>query len=218
MVLAIAGADTTASCLVALTFHVLDDPAIFARLRSELDAVMPDADTAPDPKALDALPFLNALIEETLRLYPSATHRQDRTAPDEDLFFTPSSGNPLRIPAGTAVGMTAPLLNRHPALYADPSSFVPERYLADRTLLRRHFAFGKGARQCLGMNLAYQELQTLVAGVFRKYAVFDPRKEVQDGPTLQLFESGIEDVRMYADYVTPGLRPGSCGVRVLVRA
>ncbi|KAF1931945.1 cytochrome P450 [Didymella exigua CBS 183.55] len=216
MVLAIAGADTTASTLAALTYHILASPPIFTRLRAELDSVMPSPDHAPDPKALDALPFLNALIEEALRLYPSATHRQDRLAPDQDLLFTYPDGRTLAIPAGTMVGMTAPLLNRHPAWHDDPDAFVPERHLPTPRRQWRNFAFSRGARQCLGVNLAYQELQTFTAGVFRRYAVYDERVE-QRGPTLQLFRTGVEDVRLHADYVTPGLRPGSRGVRVVVR-
>ncbi|OAL53530.1 cytochrome P450 [Pyrenochaeta sp. DS3sAY3a] len=217
MVLAIAGADTTANTLVALTYHVLSTPTIFARLRAELDAAMSSPDEAPDPKALDALPYLNALIEETLRLYPSATHRQDRVAPDDDLLFTYPDGRTLVLPAGTAVGMTAPLINRHPGWFADPDTFDPDRYLENPKLFRRHLTFSKGMRQCLGMNLAYQELQTFTAGIFRKYSVFDPTVEQQKGPTLELFETGVGDVRTWADYVTPGLRPGSQGVRIRVR-
>lgn len=217
MVLTIAGTDTTAATLVALTYHILSTPSIFTRLRRELDSAMPFPDQPPDPKALDALPFLNALIEEALRLYPSATHRQDRVAPDEDLVFTYASGGALVIPAGTTVGMTAPLVNRDAGMYESANEFRPERYLENPGLMRRHFTFGKGARQCLGMNLAYQELQTFTAGVFRKYAVFDAGRETQGGPTLQLFETGAEDVRLQADYVTPGLRPGSHGVRVVIR-
>lgn len=75
MVLAIAGADTTSSTLVALTYHVLSSPSIFTRLRKELESVMTSPDQPADPKTLDGLPFLNALIKESLRLYPSATHR-----------------------------------------------------------------------------------------------------------------------------------------------
>ncbi|KAJ4377178.1 hypothetical protein N0V83_000001 [Neocucurbitaria cava] len=217
MVLAIAGADTTANTLVALTYHVLSTPSIFARLRKELESVMPYPDQPPDPKALDQLPFLNALIEETLRLYPSATHRQDRVAPDDDLIFQYPAGRRLTIPAGTMVGMTAPIVNRHTAWYANPDVFDPDRYLNDPKLMRRHLTFSKGMRQCLGMNLAYQELQTFTAGMFRKYSVFDGTLQQQKGPTLELFETGIEDVKTYADYVTPGLRPGSQGVRIRVR-
>ncbi|KAH7136336.1 cytochrome P450 [Dactylonectria macrodidyma] len=217
MVLAIAGADTTASTMVALTYHVLSDPAIFTRLRQELESVMPSPDQPPDPTKLDALPFLNALIEEALRLYPSATHRQDRVAPDDDLTFQYPNGDKIIIPAGTIVGMTAPIINRHPGWYEDPESFYPDRYLENPKLLRRHFTFSKGARQCLGMNLAYQELQTFTAGIFRKYGIYDDTLMQQNGPTLELYDTKIEDVRMHADYVTPGLRPGSQGVRLKIR-
>lgn len=217
MVLAIAGADTTANTLVALSYHVLSDPEIFGRLRNELESVMPIADQPPDPKALDQLPFLNALIEETLRLYPSATHRQDRVAPDGDLVFQYPDGRNLIVPAGTQVGMTAPIINRHSAWFEDPEVFSPDRYLDNPKLFRRHLTFSKGMRQCLGMNLAYQELQTFTAGIFRKYSIFDPTVKEQTGPTLELFETGLGDVKTYADYVTPGLQPGSQGVRIRVR-
>ncbi|KAJ4365371.1 hypothetical protein N0V95_000518 [Ascochyta clinopodiicola] len=217
MVLTIAGADTTASTLTALTYHVLSNPSIFARLRTELEAVMPIPDQAPDPKALDTLPYLNALIEESLRLYPAGTHRQDRVAPDEELIFTHSDGQRLRIPAGTTVGMTAPLINRHPMWYKDPEVFRPDRYLENPKLMRRHFTFSKGTRQCLGMNLAYQELQTFTAGIFRKYSIYDSALQTQEGPTLELFKTGIEDIKLHADYVTPGIRPGSKGVRIVIR-
>lgn len=217
MVLAIAGSDTTAGTLVSLTYHILSDRKVFTRLREELDSVMPDPNQFPDPVKLDSLPYLNALIEEALRLYPSATHRQDRVAPDQDLIFTYANGKTLSIPAGTIVGMTAPLVNRHPAWYEKPDEFYPERYLENPKLFHRHFSFSKGMRQCLGMNLAYQELQTFTAGIFRKYGLYDETLSEQNGPTLELFETDIEDVKMYADFVTPGFRPGSQGVRVRIR-
>ncbi|KAF4984489.1 hypothetical protein FZEAL_337 [Fusarium zealandicum] len=217
MVLAIAGADTTAATMVALTYHVLNDRNIFARLREELSSAMPSADQPPDPVKLDALPFMNALIEEALRLYPSGTHRQDRVAPDEDLVFQYPNGETLSVPAGTMIGMTAPLINRHPAWYENPDVFYPDRYLENPKLFKRHLTFSKGARQCLGMNLAYQELQTFTAGIFRKYEPYDGTLKQQNGPTLELYETSMRDIKLHADYVTPGLAPGSQGVRVRIR-
>ncbi|KAM5343964.1 hypothetical protein ACJ41O_012501 [Fusarium nematophilum] len=207
MVLAIAGADTTASTMVALTYHVLDDQAIFARLRKELESVMPDPDQPPDPVKLDSLPFLNALIEEAIRLYPGATHRQDRVAPDQDLLFQYPDGRTVTIPAGTIVGMIAPIINRHPGWYENPEVFYSDRYLENPKLFRRHLTFSKGGRQCLGMNLAYQELQVFTAGVFRRYGIYDGNLKEQSGLTLELHQTGIEDIKLHADYVTPGLRP-----------
>jgi hypothetical protein len=57
----------------------------------------------------------------------------------------------------------------------------------------------------------------MVAGVFRKYDLYDGSGK-QTYPTLELFETGREDVSMVADYTTPYLREGSHGVRVTVRS
>ncbi|KAF4845946.1 Cytochrome P450 monooxygenase orf6 [Colletotrichum siamense] len=136
---------------------------------------------------------------------------------DEAMVFEYADGRTLVLPAGTMVGMTAPPLNKHPAWFTEPHIFNPDRYIDDPRLFKKHLTFGKGGRQCLGMNLAYQELQTFTAGIFRKYGIYDPRLKSQDGPTLELFETSIDDIRMHADYVTPGLRPGSKGVRLRIR-
>ena len=215
MVLAIAGADTTAMTLTALVYHVLADKAVFTRLRKELESAIPEPHHPADPAKLDQLPFLNALIEECLRMYPSATHRQDRVAPDEDLIYEYPSGKQILLPRGTIIGMTAPIVNRHPSWHQDPDCFQPDRYITT-SKTKKHFSFSKGTRQCLGMNLAYQELQTFTAGIFRVYSLYDPDIKAQ-GPTLELVETSVEDISLWSDYVSVGLRPGSHGVRVRVR-
>lgn len=217
MVLTIAGADTTALTLMAICYEVLTKPEIFARLREELDSVIPDPNQSPDPAKLDGLPYLNALIEEAVRFYPSATHRQDRIAPKEDLTYEHPDGRTLTIAKGYIVGMTAPLVNRSPLLYDDPDIFKPDRYIDDPKLMHRHLTFSKGGRQCVGMNLAYQELQTFTAGIWRKYAPYDPSKKSQGQPTIELYETGPEDVGLWADFVTPSPKPGSKGMRVRIR-
>ncbi|KAJ4179516.1 hypothetical protein NW755_012425 [Fusarium falciforme] len=217
MVLVIAGSETTASTLAAITYHLLADPSLMARLRVELERVMPDVNEIPDPSTLNRLPFLNALIQEAIRLYPGASHRQDRVAPDEDLVYQRPDGQTFVIPAGTGVGMTAPLVNRNPDLYPNPLEFRPDRYLENPGLAAYQFAFSKGTRQCIGINLAYQELQTFVAGIFRKYDVYDASKDKQSGPTMELYKTKEEDVAIYSDYVTFGQYPGSQGLRVIIR-
>ncbi|KAM5357937.1 hypothetical protein ACJZ2D_015753 [Fusarium nematophilum] len=217
MVLVIAGSETTASTMNAITYHLLDDPSLMARLKAELEAVMASPDDPPDPSKLASLPFLNALIQEAIRLYPGASHRQDRVAPDEDLIYNRPDGKTFVIAAGTAVGMSAPIINRHPGLYPDPDEFRPDRYLEDSSLASYQFSFSKGSRQCIGINLAYQELQLFTAGIFRKYDAYDPSTEKQSGPTMELYKTSREDVSIYADYITPGQYEGSEGLRVIIR-
>jgi cytochrome P450 len=217
MVLVMAGSETTASTLAVIMYHLLADRQLLARLKAELKTAMPDPNEPPVAARLDSLPFLNALIEESLRLYPGASFRQDRVAPDEDLVYEGRDGHTIVIPAGTPVGMTAPLINRHPDIYERPDEFLPDRYLENPGLKKYQFAFSKGTRQCLGINLAYQELQTFTAGIFRKYDVYDPTKKKQDGPTLELFQTTQADIKMHADYITPAPYYGSQGLRIVIR-
>jgi hypothetical protein len=66
------------------------------------------------------------------------------------------------------------------------------------------------------MNLAYSELYMLLAGIFRKYDLYDGTGK-QAGPTLELYQTTREDVDMGADSLTLILKEGSVGVRVIVR-
>lgn len=220
MIMVIAGSDTTASTLACISYHLLSDPDLLKRLKAELGTVMSGADEPPVAAKLEGLPLLNAIIQETIRLYPGATHRQDRMAPDEDLVYTnPETGQSYTIPRRYGIGMTAPLINRHPSLYDRPDDFIPERYIENPKLDKYLFSFSKGTRQCIGINLAYQELQTFTAGIFHKYDVYDPAKgeNGQAGPTLELFETTRKDIAMHADYITPGVAPGSQGLRIKIR-
>ncbi|KAK7754831.1 hypothetical protein SLS62_003145 [Diatrype stigma] len=223
MVLLIAGSETTASTLAALVYHLLADRALLGRLRAELAAALPDARQLPAAAAqtLDSLPLLNALIQEALRLYPGATHRQDRVAPDEAVVFASArDGRTYAIPAGSAAGTSAPIANRNRLLYgATADEFRPDRYLENPELRRHNMAFSRGGRQCIGINLAYQELQSFVAGLFRRYDAYDPARgeRGQGGPTLELYRTRREDVAMHADYVTSAPYEGSQGLRVIIR-
>jgi hypothetical protein len=66
------------------------------------------------------------------------------------------------------------------------------------------------------MNLAYEEMLFLIAGIFRKYDQYDGTGK-QKGPTLELYETTSDDIDYVADFTTPGLKPGSKGVRLMVR-
>ena len=217
MTILVAGSETTASTFAAIMYHLLADRALLKRLKKELETAMPDRYQLPMASKLDGLPFLNAIIQEATRLYPGATHRQDRTCPDEDLVYDSPDGRRYVIPRGTAVGMAAPIINRHPGLYDRPNDFVPDRYIEHPELKKYNMSFSKGGRQCIGINLAYQELQSFTAGIFRRYNLYDPTKATQDGPTLELFDTKREDISMAADYVTPGTYEGSEGLRVRIR-
>ncbi|KAH6706484.1 cytochrome P450 [Leptodontidium sp. MPI-SDFR-AT-0119] len=212
-----AGTDTTANTLAAITYHLLANPAILKKLRNELIAAIPDLNDTPPLAQIETLPYLTAVIQEGIRLHPGASIRQDRVAPDEDLLYEDlKSGNKWIIDKGIPVGMTAPLLSRNEEIYPQSSVFRPERFLENPRLDKYQMAFSRGSRRCLGMPLAYSELYTILAGIFRKYDGYDGTGK-QSGPTLELYKTGRNDVDMAADYVTPFVRDDSLGVRLMVR-
>lgn len=217
VVLLIAGSDTTASTMAAIVYHLLADRALLARLKAELIEAIPEPNQLPVAEKLDKLKLLNAIIREGLRLYPGATHRQDRAAPDEDLVYQDPNGPRYIIPAGTGIGMTAPIVNRFSALYDRPDDFWPDRYIENPMLSKHLFSFSKGTRQCIGMALAYQELQTFTAGMFRKYDIYEGPEAQQNCPTIELYHTTRRDIMMDGDYVTPSQYEGSQGLRVRIR-
>ncbi|KAM7203059.1 P-loop containing nucleoside triphosphate hydrolase protein [Rhypophila sp. PSN 637] len=71
-----AGEGTTAHSLVAAVYHVLANPPIFDTLKRELTAAIPDDKALPTFQQIETLPFLNAMIQETVRLHPGVIARQ----------------------------------------------------------------------------------------------------------------------------------------------
>ena len=138
-----------------------------ARLRAELRSALqpPIRPTAapglPAFAALDALPFLHAVVAETLRLHAAVPGAQPRVSPG-------GAGGVLaggvRAPAGTRVGAQAWSLHRHAAAFPRPDEWRPERWMEDEAAglglvgsekkERWFWAFGSGGRMCVGSNFA----------------------------------------------------------------
>lgn len=66
-ILLVGGFETTASMLVHLTYNVLADRQVHERLKKELESIIPDPDDIPSHRVLEKLPYLTAVIKETLR-------------------------------------------------------------------------------------------------------------------------------------------------------
>lgn len=211
-----AGTDSTANTLAALTYQLLTHPQQLQKLRAELQQAIPEDSLSVFSK-IENLPYLSAVIQEGLRLHPAVSTRQERVAPDEALLYTDEkSKRSYKIPAGTCTAMSAVLLSRLSEFYPAPEEFRPERFLEDPKLKRYQLTFSRGTRICLGINLAYQEMYTILAALFRKYDAWDESKE-QAGYTLELFETTREDVTIERDLVTENMKADSKGVRVIAR-
>ncbi|KAF2422592.1 cytochrome P450 [Tothia fuscella] len=209
-----AGTETTAWTLAVLTLHILNNPHILEKLTRELKPIVTDPTHLPSWSDLEKLPYLGAVIIEGVRLSYGVATRLARIAPDETLIYQGTfkgESIEMKIPPGTAIGMTNVLIHANEDIFPRADEFLPERWLKDdgvtrRTDLERYMlSFSRGSRQCIGINLAYCELYiTLAALVLRVF------------PPMKLFESGVEDVEFYRDVFVSMAKPSSKGVRVVI--
>lgn len=166
----LAGADTTATTLTAVLYHLLKNPACLAKLKRELDAA-----ALPRPVRYQdaaALPYLDACVKEALRVHPGVGLLLERVVPREGLAL-PAGG--VFLPPGTVVGMNAWVVNNDKGVFgADAESFRPERWVRgeaepeaayeERAKRMRDvmLSFGAGRRVCLGRELSLFEIYKVV--------------------------------------------------------
>ncbi|KAF7375103.1 High nitrogen upregulated cytochrome P450 monooxygenase 2 [Mycena sanguinolenta] len=159
----VAGADTTASVLSSLFFLLLSNPKYYEQLQAEIDVHFPPGADPLDPKPHADMKFLNACINETLRLHPPVRTSGPRQVPAD------SQGKVIAgvfIPPCTQI-YVPPYSLHHSSQYFSPSpdAFLPERWL-DPALAPSNptafIPFSYGPANCVGRNLARLEMNMVV--------------------------------------------------------
>jgi cytochrome P450 len=110
--------------------------------------------------------------------------------------------------------MTSYLIHHNKSLFPNSHEYIPQRWIDNPRLDKYLISFSKGTRQCLGINLAYAELYTTIASIFRRYG--GPESGGLEG-RFELFETTKEDVEIAADMFIPFVKKGSKGIRVFVK-
>lgn len=128
-----AGFDTSGITLVYVVHQLSTHPDIQARLQTELLGLSPpvllsSAPTLPNPKALDALPLLHAIIMETLRLHSAIPGPQPRFTPAQGCRLGPKEQDYF-VPGGVRVSASAGLLHANEDVYERAGEWLPERWL-----------------------------------------------------------------------------------------
>jgi cytochrome P450 len=158
-----AGHETTANGLTWTWYELAQHPAVEARFHEELAAVVGDRPLGPDDLA--ALPYTQAVLLESMRLYPPAWGIERRAVRDQEI-------GGYVIPAGAAVLMPTFVVNRDERLYPDPLRFDPERFLGAVAAARPDWAyplFGAGTRKCIGVSFAMLEAVLVLAELGRRW-------------------------------------------------
>ncbi|CAG9980389.1 unnamed protein product [Clonostachys byssicola] len=194
----IAGSETTGSFMTGLFNHLLrpENRRAYERLRDEIRGEFArDEDITFE--RLSRLPWLGAVLEEGLRIFPSAPIGFTRQVP---MGGDTVDGEVL--PGGTTVSTCMWAATHAPENFADPYTFRPERWLDREKATDRLGAsnpFSLGPRGCIGRNLSYMEQRLIVAKLLwhndlemtgdESWRVWDP---ANDHENMQVFTNWIK--------------------------
>lgn len=162
-VLIIAGSETTATFLSGFTYYICTTPSAYARLTTEIrDAFQNYEDI--NGIATEKLKYLNAVIDETLRIFPPVPVGMPRVSPGETV-------DGMFIPKGMEVSVSAWAATHSEANFHKPYEFIPERWIDPDCTDKKEASqpFMLGSRVCLGRNLALLEMRTIVAKMLWTY-------------------------------------------------
>lgn len=165
MTLLLAGHETTATALAWLFYHLGNNPAVEAKLFDEL-AAAGGRDIVPHEAA--KLPYLDAVIKESMRLTPVITWVGRR-------LERPMQIGRWNLPAGTMVLPSIYLTHHNPEVWPDPERFDPMRFFNQPANPNAFFPFGGGARRCIGMAFANYEIKVVAARVLTRYKIRLPK-------------------------------------------
>ncbi|KAI1355387.1 cytochrome protein [Xylaria sp. FL0043] len=159
----IAGGETTAHTLSSIVFYVLKTPGCKEKLMTEIRTRYNSYEEIDATSALQ-LPYLQAVIQEALRIHPSGAQGFPRTSPGIII-----DGH--YVPAGTEVYTSAWTVVHDPANFHDPYAFKPERWLdpAYTDIKEASQPFSLGYRACIGRNFAFIEMVLCLAKMAYKY-------------------------------------------------
>jgi cytochrome P450 len=181
MTLFIAGHETTSQMLSWTWYALSQDPAIEERLYEELHGVL--GGRPPEVADLQRLPYLQAVMNESLRLYPPA-YILARMA------IEPCQIGGYDIPLGTTILLAPWVTHRDPRFFDDPETYRPERWLdglAQRLPAGAYFPFGDGPRRCIGQGFALMEAAIVIGAMAQKFRLrLVPGHEVVPEPLVTL--------------------------------
>ncbi|KVI06601.1 cytochrome P450 CYP82D47-like [Cynara cardunculus var. scolymus] len=177
--LLVAGLDTTSLTLTWALSLLLNNPKALKIAHDEIDEHV-GRDRLVEESDLKNLVYLDAIIKETLRLYPAGP----LSVPHESMEDCVVGG--YNIPKGTRLLVNLWKLHRDPNIWSDPSEVRPERFLAshkDIDVKGKHFEllpFGSGRRMCPGIFFSLQALRLTLASLIQQFVLKRPSKEPID--------------------------------------
>ncbi|MCI4061459.1 cytochrome P450 [Micromonospora sp. R77] len=185
-----AGSETTPSAMAWCCYLLARHPDVQEQLREKVTGL--DVVAEGTAQALHRVPLLQAVVKESLRLYPPVWFLGRRT-------LAPTTLGGYALPTGSQVFYSVYTIQRDPAIYDDPDEFKPGRWLdGGKKYPRTAFLpFGAGVRNCIGEHFAWIETSITLVNVLQRYHLsLLPGQQVRPATMGSLVPAGDLPMRL----------------------
>ncbi|KAI3008928.1 hypothetical protein CBS147346_2363 [Aspergillus niger] len=185
-----AGSDTTASALINAVYYLATHAGAQAQLQREIDERLPEGIEGLSYENVKDLPYLTAVINETLRLKPSVLDGLVRVTPPQGLKVDED----LHLPGDVVVSVPTFAIQRDGRYWEDADQFRPERWaLIENPTSMPFIPFSRGSYDCVGKSIAWMEMRMALAMLVGEYHIqlADEEQRAFDGKELDNFAMSV---------------------------
>ncbi|XP_030210407.1 cytochrome P450 4V2 isoform X2 [Gadus morhua] len=176
------GHDTTAAAMNWAVHLLGSHPEVQRKVHLELEEVFGGSKRAITMEDLKELKYLDCVIKESLRIFPSVPFFA-RTLCDDIVI------NGFKVPKGANALVLTYALHRDPRYFPNPEEFQPERFLPENSVGRPPYAyipFSAGLRNCIGQRFAMMEEKVVLASILRSFNIEACQKREELHPFAEL--------------------------------
>lgn len=151
---------TSAHTLTWTLLLLAQHPELMRELHDELEQTL--GGRAPRPEDIDALPVLDRILKESMRILPASSYSQRVAAEPVEL-------GPFQLSPGAVVIFSQLITHHMPELYAEPERFLPDRWKSITPSPYAYLPFGAGPRMCIGASLGMMQLKISLCSILQKF-------------------------------------------------